>query len=151
MSSEPVLSVSQGLEDRTAPEKGKNRWERNTFNLPGADVCQELLSASRTWSSASSFTSPGPLPSLWTPGVLLFCPPGSPQSQPFAYHPSLASAARAVSGMGPTCDLLPGLVRPRCASPAILPRCVYLWVGVCLCVHAYTHVHVLCSTHFLKV
>lgn len=103
----------------------------------------------RTRSAGSSFTSPGPssacpLPSLQAPGVLLLCPvprklcpPGSPQSKPFAHrHPSLASSAWALSGMGTVCDLLPGLTR----SPASCPGVFSCGCG-CVCMHTHTHMH----------
>ena len=111
----------------------------------------------RTRSTASSFTPPGPssacpLPSLQAPGVLLLCPvprelcpPGSPQSKPFAHrHPSLVSSAWALSGMGTVCDLLPGLMR----SPASCPGVCTCGCG-CACVHTHIHMRMNFVVHTL--
>ena len=49
----------------------------------------------------------------------------------------------------------PVICCPDWLGPAVaaLPpaHCVYLRVGVCLCAHAYTLMHVLCSTYCMKV
>ena len=113
-------------------------------SLPPEEVFSILVHLSRP-----QHGMPPPI-TLDTWGPLVSPSRKSPESA-LCLPPLTGLCSSGFSGMGTTCDLLPELVRPRCASPAILPRCVYLWVGVCLCVHAYTHMHVLCSTHFLKV
>lgn len=158
MRSGPVLSVSQGLEDRTVPEKEKIGGK----GILSTSLLCEVLMCVRISS----------LP----PGLGLQQPPSPPQAP--AWHAPSHHSGR----LGSSCFALQEVPRVSpwpttphwplqlglsleweppvicCqdwlgpAVPALPPaHCVYLRVGVCLCTHAYTLVHVLCSTHFMKV